>query len=113
MGPHYKAVIIVHMSRLPYSHTFFFRPIPLDWHEFCRMRWFIPPTNKTVTSAAPQLCPGRTDSEEFNCLRISHLPVTDTVFGPMHQYIITKWINTRFGLSYTKTSIDKNISSWL
>ena len=31
--------------------------------------------------------------------------------GPMHQYIITKWINTRFDLSYAKTSIDKNISS--
>jgi hypothetical protein len=56
------------MSRLSHSHTFFFRPIPLDWHDFCRMRWFIPPTHKTMASAAPQLCPGRADSEEFNCL---------------------------------------------
>jgi len=53
MGVHYEEVIIVHMSRLPHSHTFFFRPIPLDRHDFCRMRWFIPPTHKTMTSAAP------------------------------------------------------------
>jgi len=38
---------------LSHSQTFFFRPIPLDWHDFCRMRWFIPPTHKTMTSAAP------------------------------------------------------------
>jgi hypothetical protein len=68
MGVHYKEVIIAHVSRLPHSHTFFFSPIPLDRHDFCRMGRFIPPTHKTMTSAAPQLCPGRADSEEFNCL---------------------------------------------
>jgi hypothetical protein len=42
------------------------------------------------SSSAPRLCPGRTDFEDFNCLLISLLPVTDTGFGPMHKYIITE-----------------------
>ena len=84
MDPHYKEVIIVHMSRLPHSHTFFFRSIPLDWDDFCRMRWSIPPTHQTVTSTASKLCSRIAYLKESYRLGFSHPPTADAIFGPMH-----------------------------
>jgi hypothetical protein len=59
-------------------------------------RPIITPSYKTVTFAGPQLCSGRIDFEKFNYLRTCHPPVTDTVVGPIHQYTITKLVNTGF-----------------
>jgi hypothetical protein len=73
---------------LTHRQTFLFWPNSFEWHYlFCTWR-FIPPTHKTIASAAPKLYSRITYLKKPYCHRISQRFIANTIIGPMQSSIL-------------------------